>query len=140
MRTFSKINNYFLIMLLAASVLITAIPQIVGAAGVTLYEKEDKYVKIGGRIQLQYHHQDPKDDGSSDKIFFRRLRPYIEGSIHEDWKGKFQIDFGKAVDGDEVAIKDAYLQYKVSKILKSQPEMQISLSPESFLPLPSISS
>jgi hypothetical protein len=81
------------------------------AAGITVYKDGDKYVKMGGRIQLQYHSED--EDGSEvvDEVFFRRLRPYIEGSIHKDWKGKFQFDLGKATDGNEISIKDAYMQY-----------------------------
>lgn len=71
------------------------------------YEDGDKYLKLGGRIQLQYHTEDPDDGESTDELLFRRLRPYIEGSIHEDWTGKFQFDFGKS----DLAIKDAYLNY-----------------------------
>ncbi len=82
------------------------------AGGVTVYKKEGKYVKLGGRIQLQYHYQDPSSGSSTDEVFFRRLRPYIEGSLHPDWKGKFQFDLGKAEGTNEVAIKDAYMQYK----------------------------
>jgi len=82
-------------------------------AGITVYKGDDgKYVKIGGRIQVQYHLENPDTGSDTDELFFRRLRPYIEGSLHEDWMGKFQFDLGKAEDGDEIAIKDAYLQYK----------------------------
>jgi hypothetical protein len=104
--------------LIAFATLLLAVPGIVGAAGITIYEKDDKYVKVGGRIQLQYHYQDPDDGESGDELFFRRLRPYIEGSLHKDWKGKFQFDYGKAEDDNEVAIKDAYFQYKGYKPLK----------------------
>lgn len=76
-------------------------------AGVT-YKDGDKYLKIGGRIQLQYHTVSPDGGTDSDELFFRRFRPYIEGSIHEDWKGKFQWDMGKS----DFAVKDAYMQYK----------------------------
>jgi hypothetical protein len=72
------------------------------------YEDGDKYIKIGGRIQLQYHIEEPDGGDKEDEFFFRRLRPYIEGSVHEDWKGKFQWDMGKS----KTEIKDAYLQYK----------------------------
>jgi hypothetical protein len=88
-----------------------------GASGITVYEDGEKYVKVGGRIQMQYHkadpdsNQNPNNDQTMDGLFFRRLRPYIEGSLHKDWKGKFQFDLGKAEDDDEVAIKDAYMQY-----------------------------
>lgn len=83
----------------------------VHAGGVT-YKKGDKYLKIGGRIQLQYHQKNPDGGASTDKVFFRRFRPYIEGSLHKNWKGKFQWDMGKAEDDNEIAVKDAYLQYK----------------------------
>jgi hypothetical protein len=84
-----------------------------GAAGVTVYKGDNgEYVKLGGRIQIQYHYEDPDNGSSEDELFFRRFRPYIEGSLHPDWKGKFQLDYGKAKDDDEVAIKDAYMQYK----------------------------
>lgn len=82
------------------------------AGGVKLYDQDGKTVKVGGRIQLQYHRADPDNGSSSDDLFFRRLRPYIEGSLHKDWKGKFQMDFGKAEDDNEVAVKDAYMEYK----------------------------
>ena len=42
---------------------------------------------MGGRIQMQYHQEDPENGSSTDELFLRRFRPYIEGSIHKDWKG-----------------------------------------------------
>ena len=81
------------------------------ASGIT-YQDGDKYLKVGGRLQLQYHHVDVKGGGSEDELLFRRLRPYIEGSTHKDWLGKIQWDMGDAEDANEVAIKDAYFQYK----------------------------
>jgi hypothetical protein len=93
-----------------------AMPEAGQAAGITVYKDGEKYVKMGGRIQLQYHLEDPDTDSSSDEktdeVFFRRLRPYIEGSVHKDWKGKFQFDLGKSENDNEVSIKDAYMQYK----------------------------
>ncbi len=86
--------------------------------GVTLYDKDGKLVRIGGRIQVQYHLKDPDTGDSFDTVFFRGLRTYITGSIHENWAGKFQIDFGKGEDDNEVAVKDAYLQYKGFKGMK----------------------
>jgi hypothetical protein len=82
------------------------------ASGVTVYKDGDKYVKLGGRIQLQYHSEDEDNADTVDSVFFRRLRPYIEGSVNKDWKGKFQWDMGKAEDDNEISIKDAYMQYK----------------------------
>lgn len=82
------------------------------------YKDGDKYVKFGGRIQLQYHQADPDGGETTDDMFFRRLRPYIEGSIHKDWLGKFQWDMGKAEGENEISVKDAYFQYKGIKNLK----------------------
>ncbi|MEZ5541322.1 MAG: porin [Pseudomonadota bacterium] len=83
------------------------------ASGITVYKGDNgEYVKMGGRIQLQYHSVDPDGGQKTDKVFFRRLRPFIEGSLHKDWKAKFQFDLGDAEDENEVAIKDAYFEYK----------------------------
>ena len=81
-------------------------------AGITVYNEGDKYAKIGGRIQLQYHQVDPDGGEKTDQVFFRRFRPYIAGSLHKHWTGKFQWDMGDAEDTNEMSIKDAYLQYK----------------------------
>lgn len=99
--------------LLPAALLMTmAFAGSAAAAGITVYKDGDKYVKMGGRIQLQYHQGNPEDGTTTDTLFFRRLRPYIEGSLHKDWKGKFQFDFGKSSGDNEISVKDAYLQYK----------------------------
>ncbi|MDT8371853.1 MAG: porin [Gammaproteobacteria bacterium] len=91
--------------------LAAAIVPSVSNAGVT-YKDGDKYIKIGARIQMQYHMVDPDVGEKTDEIFFRRLRPYIEGSLHKNWKGKIQWDMGKASGSNEMSIKDAYMQYK----------------------------
>jgi hypothetical protein len=86
--------------------------------GIVVYEKDDKKVEIGGRIQVQYTRLDPDEGETVDDLFFRRLRPYIQGTITKDWMGKIQFDFGKSLDDDEVAVKDAYLRYSGWKDLK----------------------
>ncbi len=83
------------------------------AAGIT-YKDGDKYIKLGGRIQMQYHLKDPDGGQKTDELFLRRLRPYIEGSLYKSWKGKIQWDMGKADGKNEIAIKDAYMQYKTA--------------------------
>jgi hypothetical protein len=93
------------------------IPATSYAGGIT-YKDGDKYLKVGGRIQLQYHQSKPDGGETTDDLFFRRLRPYIEGSLHKDWKAKIQFDLGKAEGENEVAIKDAYFQYKGWKGMK----------------------
>ncbi|MGB5395594.1 MAG: porin [Gammaproteobacteria bacterium] len=95
-----------------AACIASAAPLSAHSSGITVYQDGDKYVKIGGRIQFQYHQFDPDIGDSSDEVLFRRLRPYLEGSLHKDWKGKIQFDLGKAEEGNEVAVKDAYMQYK----------------------------
>lgn len=80
-------------------------------AGIEVYRDGDKYIEIGGRLQLQYHLVDPDGGDSEDEIFFRRLRPYIEGSVIPDWEGKIQFDIGKAEGDNELAVKDAYFRY-----------------------------
>ena len=81
-------------------------------AGIKVYEDGDKYIEIGGRVQFQYLSEDPDDGDTEDTFFFRRLRPYIAGSVTENWDAKIQFDFGKADGSNEVAVKDAYMRYK----------------------------
>lgn len=111
----TKMNHLGLLIALVSGAGI-ALPA--SAGGVTVFKDGGKYVKIGGRIQLQYHRADPDAGDSEDEVFFRRLRPYIEGSLHSDWKGKFQFDLGKASGDNEIAIKDAYMQYTGNKNMK----------------------
>ena len=87
------------------------------AGGVT-YKDGDQYLKIGGRVQLQYHQVNPDGGEKTDALFFRRLRPYIEGSTHKGWKAKIQWDMGKAEEANEIAVKDAYFAYKGLKNTK----------------------
>jgi hypothetical protein len=59
------------------------------ASGITVHKGDhSEYVKPGGGIQMQYHYEDPDDGSSTDDLFFRGLRPYVEGSQHPDWPGK----------------------------------------------------
>lgn len=80
-------------------------------AGIKIYEDGHKFVEVGGRIQLQYANVDVDGEEQRDQVFFRRLRPYIAASVTENWSGKIQVDFGKSLDQDEVAVKDAYMEY-----------------------------
>ncbi|MFW6152603.1 MAG: porin, partial [Verrucomicrobiota bacterium] len=94
----SKILTLFLLVLCGA---------VVANAGVKFKTVDGEFMELGGRIQLQYHMVDPDDGEETDELFFRRFRPYIAGSVTENWKGKFQWDMGKS----KLAIKDAYMQY-----------------------------
>lgn len=86
-----------------------------GVAGIKVYEDGERFIEIGARIQIQYlYFSESPSEGegeSGDSIFFRRLRPYIAGSVTKNWLGKIQWDMGKSIDSDELAIKDAYMQY-----------------------------
>ncbi|MDH3629258.1 MAG: OprO/OprP family phosphate-selective porin [Acidobacteriota bacterium] len=96
---------------LVAAAMIIAGVTVPATAGIAVYDKDGKKIEVGGRIQLQYRNADASGGGDFDEIFFRRLRPYIQGTVTEDWMGKIQFDFGKAEDSNEVALKDAYMQY-----------------------------
>ncbi|MFP4560642.1 MAG: porin [Thiohalorhabdus sp.] len=76
-------------------------------AGVTVYDKGDTHLEFGGRLQAQYHLESPDAGDSTDELFFRRMRLYMEGGVTEDISGKWQVDFGKA----GVSVKDAYIAY-----------------------------
>jgi len=80
-------------------------------AGVVVYEEGDKKIEIGARIQIQYLRIDPDGADSQDDFFFRRLRPYVKGTVTENWLGKIQLDFGESEESDELKIKDAYARY-----------------------------
>ena len=93
------------------STLIAATLSMPVSAGVVVHEDGNKKIEIGGRIQLQYLYSDFEGEQSIDELFFRRLRPYIMGTVTENWVGKIQFDFGKAEGSNEVAVKDAYMEY-----------------------------
>jgi hypothetical protein len=106
-------KQYLLVLLVVCVAVVGLAPA--ANAGIKVYEDGDKYIEIGGRIQLQYLYvtEDPREGNSEseDTIWFRRLRPYIQGSVTKNWHGKIQFDFGKSLDNNEVAVKDAYMQY-----------------------------
>ncbi|MBD3868865.1 MAG: hypothetical protein IFK94_12125 [Acidobacteria bacterium] len=83
----------------------------ISLAGIVVHEEGDKKIEIGARVQVQYHMEDPDGGESSDELFFRRLRPYIMGSVSKNWMAKVQFDVGKASGDNEVAVKDAWMRY-----------------------------
>lgn len=91
-------------------------------AKVVLYEKDGKHFETGGIIQIQYHYKDPNNGSSSDDLFFKRLRPYIAGSLHDNWLGRIQIEFGRS----EVTLMDGYIRYMGLK------NMNLSLGNHAF--------
>ncbi len=115
---FKNLITKITVSLVVISIMTLSVFSTASAGGVTVFKEGDKYVKMGGRIQMQYHQKDPDGGDATDSVFFRRFRPYVEGSIHKDWKGKFQWDMGKADGSNELAVKDAYMQYKGFNNLK----------------------
>ena len=105
------LNKYFCLIAAMGVFFVFSTGAIADAAGITVYKDGDKYVKIGGRVLVQYHMTDPDGGDTEDELFFRALCPYIEGSFYENWSGKFQWDMGKASGDNEIDLKDAYLQY-----------------------------
>ena len=73
-----------------------------GNAGIKVYEDGDKFIEIGGRMQIQYLYFSESPAEATVKaattIFFSRLRPYISGSVTKNWSGKVQFDMGKSID------------------------------------------
>ncbi len=93
---------------LSIAIVLTVIITRGNVHGGVKYENEDgHYLKLGGRIQLQYHLTDPEEGPATDTLKARRIRPYISGSVHEDWVGKFQWDMGKGA----VKLQDVYMRY-----------------------------
>jgi len=95
-------------------------------AGVVVYSEGDKKVEVGALIQLEYALVDPDCAGttpcvvdtalttsgeSTDRLFFRRLRPYLAGTLSPGWDGKIEFDFGESADADEIQVKDAFFTY-----------------------------
>lgn len=81
-------------------------------AGITIYEKDAAKLEIGARVQIQYLQVEDAGDDNIDDVFFRRLRPYIAGTVTEDWFGKLEIDFGESLDDDDSQIKDVFVEYR----------------------------
>ena len=80
-------------------------------AGIVVYKDDARFVKMGGRIQLQYHRENPETGTATDEIFFRRLRPYIQAGINQDWSGKVEWEMGNANGSNEMSVQSAYARY-----------------------------
>lgn len=72
----------------------------------TVYEDGDEYLKISGRVQVQYHQTDPDGGDATDDFDIRRAWLTLDAAIAEDWKGRlqYQLDGGGST-------KDARIQY-----------------------------
>ncbi len=96
---------------LAISAAAAAFVPLSASAGVTVFEDETTAIEFGAHIQFAAAWLDDDVEGSQSENFFRRLRPYIQGTLNDEWAGRIEVDFGKSLDDDEVQVKDAYISY-----------------------------
>ena len=73
-------------------------------AGVQTYSKGESWFAMGILVQAQYRNNNPDGGQSTDELFFRRLRPTLEGGLNDDWQGILQLDFGAGQSGEEYEI------------------------------------
>src|SRR5210317_164716 len=98
------------------------------------YENGDAYLKLGGRVQFQYHQTSPDGGESTDELLFRRLRPYIEGSVNKDWMGKCKVDnkdayFAyKGIDGMQIAFGNANFPFSREFLTSSKYQQMVERS------------
>jgi hypothetical protein len=119
---------------LAAAALVCAAPAL---GGITVYQEGDKKLELGGLLQVEYVAIDPDCEpgadcwidtsfststGTFDRTFFRRLRPYVQGTVTRHWAGKIEVDFGEAEADDELLIKDAFVEYTGFSLNESGPD------------------
>lgn len=86
-------------------------------AGVRI-EQDGNWVEFGGQLQAQFHRITPEGEDMLDVVRLRRMRPYIAGSTHPGWSGMFQWELGRALDGNELSIQEAWFRYSGSDWLE----------------------
>lgn len=75
-------------------------------------------LKLRGRIELDYATHSTREGPAqfSDGTELRRARFGVDGHIFTDWGYRLEVDLAKAArsdrDGQEVDVKDAYIQYR----------------------------
>lgn len=89
-----------------------------GANGITLFKQDDRYLKFGGRVQVQYHSVDADPGSDHDDLFWRRVTPYLEAGLGKHWLAKVQIELVSPIGRRVTLIKETYLQYRASPGLK----------------------
>ena len=88
--------------LLAAGLALPTLAQ----AGITVYEDGERFLEVGGRVQVQYNYSDPDNGSSTDEFDIRRAWLTFDWSVAENWEARlqFQLDGGYST-------KDAKIQY-----------------------------
>ncbi|MCG2633818.1 MAG: porin [Gammaproteobacteria bacterium] len=82
--------------------------------------------QVGGRIMVDATAGLDDDSNINDMntgTEFRRARLFMKGTVYNDWGYKLQLDFSD----DDLAMKDAYIQYKPMNIKVGQFKMPFSL-------------
>ncbi|MCK5237634.1 MAG: hypothetical protein KAR06_11720, partial [Deltaproteobacteria bacterium] len=100
-----------LVLLAVVAALIMLTSPTTSSAGITIYKEGDKYVKVGGRIHLQYNNYEPEAMSATDDLFLRRFRPYIEMGLFSDFSAKFEWDMAKGSGDNELSVQGAYVKY-----------------------------
>jgi len=75
-------------------------------AGITLYDQGSKSLKLGGRVQAQYHMNDPDNGDQTDEARIRRAWLTFDGTVSEDWSARIQFQVNSGI-----STKDAKIQY-----------------------------
>lgn len=83
------------------------------ADGLMLYQSGANSLKLGGRMQVQYHWIDVDPGSTRDDLFFRRVTPNLEATLGQDWFARLQVELVSSTNGRRVTqYKDVYAQYK----------------------------
>jgi hypothetical protein len=95
-------------------------------ARIVVYDEGGKQVVFGGLIQVRYHIEDPDGGETTDELILRRFGPYIEATLYEEWMGKFQVDYGRGENDNELYVNDAFMRYQGFK------QSQITIGNQKF--------
>ena len=84
------------------------------ATGIKYQNDKGQSVNLTGNMQWTYRYTDAQGKAAVNDILLRSLRLGTEGSLYENWTGKFQFDLGQGVP----VIKDAFVRYDCCKNCK----------------------
>jgi hypothetical protein len=94
-----------------ALVLLLSAPGLLEAEIPLFRRGPDLKLDLGIRVQLQYYHLG-SDEGSEQRLYFRRLRPAFEASFSPSWAAEAEFDFGETIEGEEVEFKDIFVSFR----------------------------
>ncbi len=80
-------------------------------AAIPLYQNGSHFkLDLGIRVQLHYYHLGG-DEGSEEKLYFRRLRPVLNATLSPSWEAEAEFDFGETVEEEAIEFKDMFVSY-----------------------------